>query len=180
MSDAITMDDDRRLMMQLVGQYDAPAYIRRARAVERAYEQVLERCNKQRREWLAGVRLHLKWLSRAADDGEMESASFDAIRALRSECGITERDPTTLRRGLKPAMRQLQASVARFNRRWATFLEAFDLTEINRLRDGYNRYYVLEKECAVGSLRLVGTTFRRLEPMTRDELHRLFPPLPMP
>jgi hypothetical protein len=180
MSDAVMIDDDRRLMMQLVGQYDAPAYIRRARAVEHAYEQILERCRRQRREWLAGVRLHLKWLSRALDDAELEFTSLDVIDELRRECGVTERETMKSGRGKCTALRQLRASVARFNRRWATFVDRFDLAEVNRLREDYNRYYVLEKECAVGSLRLVGTTFRRLEPMTRDELHRLFPPLPMP
>jgi hypothetical protein len=102
------------------------------------------------------------------------------IDELRRECGVTERETMKSGRGKRTALRQLRASVARFNRRWATFVDRFDLAEVNRLREGYNRYYVLEKECAVGSLRLVGTTFRRLEPMTRDELHRLFPPLPMP
>jgi hypothetical protein len=176
MSDTVTIDDDRRLMMQLVGQYGAPAYIRRARAVEHAYEQILERCQRQRHEWLAGVRLHLKWLSRAVGDAE----SLDVIGELRRECGVTDRETMKSGRGVNTAMRQLRASVARFNRRWAAFIDRFDLGEVNRLREGYNRNYVLEKECAVGSLRLVGTTFRRLEPMTRDELHRLFPPLPMP
>jgi hypothetical protein len=180
MSDAVTIDDDRRLMMQLVGQYDAPAYIRRARAVEHAHEQILERCQRQRREWLAGVRLHLKWLSRAIGDADLDSASIDAIRQLRRECEFTGRETQKSGRGIATALRQLRASVARFNRRWATFVDRLDLAEINRLREGYNRYYILEKECAVGSLRLVGTTFRRLEPMTCDELHRLFPPLPMP
>jgi hypothetical protein len=180
MSDGVTIDDDRRLMMQLVGQYGAPAYIRRARAVEHAYELIVERCALQRREWLAGVRLHLKWLSRAADDADLDSVSLDVIRELRRECEFTGRETMKSGRGVGTALRQLRASVARFNHRWATFLDQFKLADINRLRDGYNRYYMLEKECAVGSLRLVRATFRRLEPMTRDELHRLFPPLPMP
>jgi hypothetical protein len=180
MSETISIDDDRRLLMQLVGQYDAPAYVRRARAVEHAHEQILERCRRQRRDWLAGVRLHLKWMSQAANDGELDPTVFEVIQVLRCESEFTEREPMKSGRGMKSTVRQLRGSVIRFNRRWATFLDRFNLSELNRLRDGYNRYYLLEKECAVGALRLVHSTFRRLEPMTRDELQRLFPPLPMP
>src|SRR5262245_5993949 len=127
MSNTVMIDDDRRLLMQLVGQYDAPAYVRRARAVEHAYEQILERCRRRRHEWLAGVRLHLRWLSRAADDAELESPSLDVIHELRRECGFSDRETMKSRRRVRTAMRQLRASVARFNRRWAAFLDRLDL-----------------------------------------------------
>jgi hypothetical protein len=134
--------DERGLVQQLTALFDAPAYIRRARDVERAYDQLIERCARKRTELLAGVRLH--------------------------------------RRTRNTRLRDLRASIARFNRRWWTFLEQLDLTEINRLRDGYNRYYQLEKECAVGSERLASMTFRRLEPVTVEEIRDRFPLLPLP
>ena len=59
-------------------------------------------------------------------------------------------------------------------------LEETDLTEVNALREGYNRYYLLEKECAVRSARLARQGFRRLEPVTLEELAALLPPLPVP
>jgi hypothetical protein len=67
-----------------------------------------------------------------------------------------------------------------FNRRWSPFLETVDLTGLNRLRDGYNRFYVLEKECVVRSPRLARQGYLPLPPMTLDELAALFPPLPVP
>ena len=36
----------------------------------------------------------------------------------------------------------------------ADFLRDVNLSRVNALRDGYNRYYVLEKECAVHSPQL--------------------------
>ena len=39
--------------------YDAPAYVRRAREVEGAYERLLQRCRKQRDDWLPMVKLRL-------------------------------------------------------------------------------------------------------------------------
>jgi hypothetical protein len=74
----------------------------------------------------------------------------------------------------------LAASVERFNRRWCAYIAELDLSAINGLRDGYNRYYLLEKECAVGSVRLLPQTFRRLAPVTSEEILDQLPPQPVP
>jgi hypothetical protein len=180
MADAVASDDDRNLLMQFVAQYEAPAYVRRARSVELAYESIVERCRQQRREWLAGVRLHLKWLETGTGD-RLPNATKAALAALRTECELEEKAAAAPNRRQRPSLlRHLRASVARFNRRWSAFLDQFDLSEINAVRDGYNRHYLLEKECAVGSVRLAATTFRPLEPMATAELRALFPLLPMP
>ena len=57
--------------------------------------------------------------------------------------------------------RDLIASVERFNKRWGQFLEALNLDPINQMIDQYNTYYVLEKECVMGSPRLAARHFRR-------------------
>jgi hypothetical protein len=183
MHDIAIGDDDRNLLMQLVARYEPPAYIRRARRVEVAYEAVIERCRRQRSEWLAGVRLHLKALDAAASDEDLRTrfgnATMAAIESLRLEAGIDRQAAEYLRlRSLHSLLRYLRSSVARFNRRWSAFLDQVDLSELNRLRDGYNRFYMLEKECAVGSIRLAAATYRRLEPMTHHELRGQFPLLP--
>jgi hypothetical protein len=185
MHDTIAGDDERKLLMQVVAQYEAPAYIRRARQVEVACEAVIERCRRQRSDWLAGVRLHLKALDAAGNDVDLRrtfgAATMAAIELLRSETGL-KRQPVEFARlrSLRSLLRYLRWSVARFNRRWSAFLDQFDLSELNALRDGYNRYYLLEKECAVGSIRLAAMTYRRLEPMTHRELHDHFAPLREP
>ncbi|HVS34068.1 MAG TPA: hypothetical protein VMS17_00705, partial [Gemmataceae bacterium] len=54
-----------------------------------------------------------------------------------------------------------------------------DVHRVNDLRDGYNRYYLLEKECALRSPRLARQGYRPLAPLTVQELEALMPPLPM-
>ena len=55
--------------------------------------------------------------------------------------------------------RDLKASVERFNDRWRQFLESLNLGPTNEVIDQYNKYYVLEKECVVGSARLAARNF---------------------
>lgn len=54
------------------------------------------------------------------------------------------------------------------------------LTEVNRRRDEYNRWYVLEKECFVGSPCIARQGFRPLEMVTVEDLARWLPMLPAP
>jgi hypothetical protein len=60
------------------------------------------------------------------------------------------------------------------------FLHTVNVTPVNELRAAYNRYYLLEKECALRSVRLARQGFRRLEPLTVEELALLLPLLPVP
>jgi hypothetical protein len=178
-------DDELRLRMMVAAQYDAPAYIRRARGVEAALEQLVERCRGQRAEWLYGVRLNLAVLragiSRWGDLQPLlaDDSQLSALEVLHAEAG----DPEVPIMGVgsrRTALRRLRAAVERFNRRWLDFVDRMDLAELNRLRDGYNRFYLLEKECAVGAARLLPQTFRRLPPFTTADLLVRLPPLPVP
>ena len=51
---------------------------------------------------------------------------------------------------------------------------------VNDKRDGYNRYYVLEKACALRSDTLARLGFSPLPPMDLAELRAHLPPLPVP
>src|SRR4029079_11059306 len=55
---------------------------------------------------------------------------------------------------LARAVADLNASFTRFNRRWTKALNELDLRRINALREAYNRYYLLKKECALRSTRI--------------------------
>ena len=88
--------------------------------------------------------------------------------------------PTSSRRVLRQTLDDLILSMERFNRRWAEYLAGVDLDEINQLRDGYNRFYVLEKECVVRSAHVARQRFLPLPPLTLADLAGLFPPLPVP
>ena len=46
--------------------------------------------------------------------------------------------------------------------------------------DQYNRYYVLEKECVLGSARLALRHFTAKTRLTRAALDADYPPLPVP
>ena len=70
---------------------------------------------------------------------------------------------------------QLERSVDLFNRRWARFLGEIDLSEVNRLRQDYNDFYVLEKECAGASPQVAKYGFEPLSMVKVDDLLELLP-----
>jgi len=83
--------------------------------------------------------------------------------------------PTGSAMAIRAALRDLQEALDRFNQRWRQLLAAADLTEVNRRRDEYNRYYVLEKECFVGSPRIAKLGFRPLAMVTNADLAAWLP-----
>lgn len=179
--------DDRRLVQQFLSQYDAPAYVRRARRVEDAWEQVLHRCRQRRDEWLLMARVRLGALRALAgawealtpllaDEGEVQ-----VLRQLDEVlCPRPQAPRRASQRGLRRALQELAASLEHFNARWCAFLPTVELDQVNAERADYNRYYLLEKECAVRSPRLARAGFRRLEPLTAESVAAALPPLPVP
>jgi hypothetical protein len=175
-------------LRELLGRYDAPAYVRRAREVQGAFDQLVARCRQQRAQWLEMVRLRLGTLRALAGDGEalrplLAGGQVELLDKLHESLQPRLRlpvRPTSSARALRQALAELTGSIERFNRRWQEFLRGVDVAPVNALREGYNRYYVLEKECAVRSAGVARHGFRRLEPLTVDELAALLPPLPVP
>jgi hypothetical protein len=181
-------DDPQNLLNEFAAQYDAPAYVRRARNVQQSYEALLARCRKQRDEWLGMVRTRLGLLHALAGDwlalrSWLADDQLDILRELHERLQPRLRariEPTTAPRALRRALDALLESIERFNRRWREFLPTVDLSPVNTLRDSYNRYYLLEKECAVRSYRLAAVGFHKLEPLTIEHMHDELPPLPLP
>jgi hypothetical protein len=186
----IPLREDGRLDMQrVVAYYDAPAYVRRAREVEGALEALLQRCRQQRDRWLELATLRLgqlhalasswdrlrPWL---ADDEQVDLlAHLEAELSPRLRCPVSR---TSLDRVLWRALRQLCASIERFNQRWQAFVPTVDVAVVNELRAGYNRYYVFEKECAVRSARLARQGFVPLPPLTAEDIVAHLPLLTVP
>jgi hypothetical protein len=180
-------DDDA--FKQILSQYDAPAYVRRARQVQAAFDDLLARCRRQRDEWLHMSRLRLGMLRALA-------GGWDALRPLLAdeqqlhilrelEVALNPRlrvpvEPATSARVLKQALAELCESLDRFNRRWTAYLAEVDVSGVNELRKGYNRYYLLEKECAVRNARVARQGYQPLPPLMLEELASLLPPLPVP
>jgi hypothetical protein len=182
-------DATNEVFKRSLAQGDTPAYIRRARRVEAALEQLLDHCRRRRAEWLEMVRLRISILHALAGDWDNVRpflADEQQINIFRYSLAAlvsplrTPVGPTASARILRHALYELQDSLERFNQHWQEFLASVDLTLINELRDGYNRYYVLEKECAVRSPRVARQGFVPLQPLTHEELASQFPLLPVP
>jgi hypothetical protein len=191
MEEEITLgrDETSEAFKRFLSQFDAPAYIRRARGVEMALEHLLDHCRRRRAEWLDIVRLRIGMLHALASDWDnlrpflADEEQVDILRYLLAALASPLRapvEPTTSARALRRALRELHESLERFNRRWQEFLESVDLSAINELRDGYDRYYVLEKECAVRSARVARQGFTPLPQLTLHDLALQFPLLPVP
>jgi hypothetical protein len=182
-------DDGQEEFKQFLTLYDVPAYVRRARETQGALDQVLHRCHVKREEWLKMVRVRLGLLHGLAGTWERLAPllagpeEIEVLRRLHGDLAPRLRapvHPTTSMRALRRALAELRESLERFNERWRAFVPTVDLAAVNALRDGYNRYYVLEKECAVRSAHVARHGFRRLEALTTDDLLTLSPPLPVP
>jgi hypothetical protein len=119
------------------------AFIRRARRVQEAFEQLLARCRRQRQEWLDLVGIHLGMLRGLAGEWRnldpilADAEKVDALRQLDQELKPRLRlpvRPTTSLRALRRAVDELRQSIERFNLRWRNFLREVDLSCVNDLR----------------------------------------------
>jgi hypothetical protein len=185
----LAFDSDRRELKQLLALNGTPPYAVRALQTEAAFEHLLDRCRKQRDTLLTLVRTRLAALRALAGDWTAlrswldDDAQLAVLEGLHAELRPQLRVPvatTSSSRALGRALHELVESLKRFNRRWQEFLPTVDVSHVNALREGYNKYYVLEKECVLGSPRLARQGFRPLEPLTTAGLASHFPPLPVP
>ncbi len=185
----VTFSDGDPIKQELLARHGGPAFVRRAREVHEAFEDVLARARGQRQQWLEMVSLRLATLAALAGDwGRLrpllaDDEQVEVLRRLHDELRPTLRAPveaTTSTGRLKAALAELLASLERFNRRWEAFLPTVDLTRVNALREGYNAYFVLEKECAVGRPALTKADFVKLPPLRTEDVARALPPLPAP
>ena len=170
----------------VVAQYGGPAFMRRAQRAEGTLAELLQRLRRQRHEWLAMVRLRLGQLHALAGGwGPLARFvavdSLTALRRLFDELNPQLRvpiEPTDDDETIHTALADLQESLNLFNRRWRELLAATDLSEVNQRRDEYNRWYVLEKECFVGSAKIARQGFRPLEMVTVEQLVNWLPEMP--
>ena len=166
-----------------------PAYVRRARAVEAEFENLIAHCRRQRR-GMAADGSHARRLAASFGRRIYRAASVAGRRGSIGDAGkapghagsaVTHPGPINFFTAKAVAVvRELHESIERFNQKWTSYLADLDLTSVNRLREGYNRFYLLEKECAIRSPRLARPGFHVLEPVTPVTLFGLFPLLPLP
>ena len=140
----------------LLGMFDVPAFARRGQELEFTLGRLHDRLTRERGAMLEMVRVRLRQWSRVAtspDDGReaFGLAVAEWLRAVETEPAWAVSPGTPRQRAT--AAKDLVVSVERFNRRWSRFLDELKLGPIHAMIDGYNRYYLLEKECVFGSAR---------------------------
>lgn len=168
----------------LLGMFDTPAFARRGADLEYALALVRTRCTRERSALLEMVRVRLRqWAGVAVGPDDWAPPFGAPVAAIWSLAGIDE-PPRWASQAAPPRRRRavgrdLVASLDRFNRRWTAYVEGLALETVNRLVDQYNRYYLIEKECVLGS-RLAARHYSPVAPLTSDGLLDEFPPLPLP
>jgi len=180
---------DFRLFQQVIAGYDAPAFLRRARNVEEAWKGLLDRCRCKRDHLLEMPRLRLARFVKLIEAQSpipaevCDPAELSSLNELHREWKPQLRSPVRPARSQAEIVRAL-ADVAhsfeRFNRRWLEFVGGLDFAHVNGLRDGYNRYYVLEKECALYSSRTAREGFVPLPHVELKDVLEIFPLLKLP
>ena len=178
------VSNDEADLNQLLGLFDVPAFARRGHDLEYALKRLNLRLVRERSGMLDMVRVRLKQWASVATDPDDWAGVFDAsIELLYAASGAEppawSPSPAAARRRHSVA-RDLVASLGRFNRRWLHFLDTLALDPVNRRIDQYNRYYVLEKECVIGSARLAARLFKPEPLLTRESLLADHPLMPVP
>jgi hypothetical protein len=169
---------------EMMGLFDLPAFARRGQDLEITLRHLHERCHKARLQLLDMVQLRLRQWSRAVTGPDAWPALF--TRSIEPLWPLAAAEPPKWSEFPAPLRRQriiagdLIAAVLRFNRRWQQFIEQLNLEPVNSVIDRYNRYYVLEKECVMGSARLAARHFQHVPLITTAILLDNHPPLPVP
>jgi hypothetical protein len=182
-------DGDHKIFGQVLSQYGGPAFVRRGREAQLAFDTLAEACRVKREEWLQFVRLALGELfalagSRAAlkellDDPQQYQSLAMVMDDLQPHPRLPPA-PRASKRVLRRALGELREAIQRFNQRWRAYIAELDLQHVNEIRDRYNRFYLLEKECALGSSRLARHGFQRLAPVEPEDFLKIMPLLPVP
>jgi hypothetical protein len=169
---------------EVMGLFDTPAFARRGQELEETLLRIHGCCGRARAERLEMVRLRLRQWAGAVAGPEGWRAIFAA--SIEPLWPLSEADPPRWAEAPAPSRQQrriardLVAAVVRFNRRWTQFLDGIRLDHANLVIDHYNRYYLIEKECVLGSARLAARFFRPVPRLTREQLLAEHPLLPVP
>lgn len=183
------MSLEQNVSQHVMARFDAPAFIRRAQSAEMAWQSIVELCRTRYEDYLQIPKLRLGTLVALAGDSARvtgalsDAAGADELERLQNLWRPRLRVPVpraTSPEALEEPLRRVISSFERFNRRWLKFVEQLSLTEVNRLRQGYNCFYLLEKECALRSPAIAREGFAPLPPARCTDLFHLFPLFSVP
>jgi hypothetical protein len=171
-------------LKEVLGLFDLPAFARRGQDLEHTLRRIHHRCRAARGAMLEMVHLRLRqWASAVIGPDSWAPVLAHSIEPL---WGLSQAKPPQWAATPAPMRQQrliardLIDSVNRFNRRWIHFLEHLNLGPTNAVIEEYNRFYLLEKECVMGSPRLAGRYFTEVPKLTTEMLRADHPILPVP
>lgn len=180
-SDAIlatAADDDATIV------FDVPAFVRRGQEVAFLLASLDERCRKARIGLLDMVHMRLRQWARLAigpdDWRDSFRAPVDFLWPAASAPAPVWASTAGSPRARRAAARDLAASVERFNVRWRAYVDRLDARLVNDAVGGYNKYYVIEKECVIGSGRLAAKGFVPIAMVSAETILAAHPPIPVP
>ena len=170
---------------ELMGLFDLPAFARRGQELEYAIKRLHDRCAAARGQMLEMVRLRLRQWARAVTGPTAWSGVFvdlDRAALVLSQAEpprwasppATPRLQRAIAGDLVSAVAPVQSSLARNSS--SASISSRPISVIEQ----YNRYYVLEKECVMGSARLAARHFTPVARLTHDSLLADHPTLPVP
>lgn len=163
---------------------EIPAFVRRGLELDSMLQGVDDRCRRNRRKLLEMVYVRLRqWAKLATGPNDHRDAFRTSIADLWRSSEAEAPDWAAVAassRRRKAAAHDLISSVERFNGRWVEFVDRLDLRLTNEVIEDYNRFYLVEKECAVGSARLAAMHFKTVAKIDASMIMAKFPPLPLP
>lgn len=168
--------------------FDTPAYVRRGLTVETEWNTLADKLHRIWTEWTVPVGRLCAQLRHQADGWEAfgpwlaSPEDLDLLRRLDQRLDFRLKYPPAKALWLWPlkgSLRRLARMAADLNEAWAKHLGTLDLEPVNRAREQYNRWYLLEKECAMRSTRLAAGGFEAFPRVEANDLINLFPPLPV-
>jgi hypothetical protein len=137
---------------------EEPAFIARGRAPKLALDSLLSACEAKRNELLKWPAFHLSTLAHQVRNDWSRLGpllllpeSVNVLQDLHARLHTNIPVQTNWFASDKSALHYFLESVGRFNRAWSAYIEGLDLELVNKPRQNYNRFYVLEKACAFGS-----------------------------
>ena len=174
----------------LAQQGEEPSFLRRAKAAQGAWDDLLQRCQSDRDALLRWPRMYLGNLARQLNGDWSrlrplleDDRQINALQGLHVEwnggpsVASNSSSPWSTIRG---SLKEFVVSARRFNDAWSKHLQDVDLGEVNRLRTEYNAYYPIEKAAAFDCENIEGLGFVPLDIVTVEFLATIFPPLTLP
>jgi hypothetical protein len=168
--------------------FDTPAYVRRGLAVEEMWLSLQGKLQHTWTEWSGPMGMLCSQLRHQADGLEKFrpwlGSDEDLARLLELDRRLNFRLKYPPGKSLwlwplKGSLKRLRQMGLHLNEAWAKHLATLDLGPLNRARELYNRWYILEKECAMRSARLAAGGFEMLPMATVKDLEQQHAALPI-